>query len=377
MDNVIVRYSEIGRKSGGVRAKMRQALRQRVNNRLEHEDVEFDKVSESQGRLIIRDTVREAAEVAADTPGVASASPCLKTTPEISELKDAVKQLEIGSSFGVKANRAGEHDFDSMDVEREIGSFVEHQTGAEVDLDDPDTWIGVDVREDEAYLFNERVEGVGGLPVGVESSMAALVSGGIDSPVAAFEVMRRGSNVIPVYFYNRPLAAGDHVLRFEESVKELKKYYPSRNWYYYKVDLKEVNQKLMESVDRGRMVLHRALLFRVAEELAEDECLKGLVSGEAIGQKSSQTPQNLYLASSEVDMPVHRPLLSRDKNDIVEEAKWIGTFDISTVDSACRSISPDNPATSLDESSFKRLKNDVGFENLVEKAVSNAEKVRI
>ncbi len=377
MNTVVVRYSEIGSKSGGVRSKMRQALRQRVNNRLEHENIEFSKVSESPGRLIIRETDREAAEIAAETPGVASTSLCIKTESNIESMKETVQQLDVGDTFGIDTNRSGQHSFDSQDVAEELGAFVEEETGASVDLDDPDTWIGVDVREDETYIFTERIEGVGGLPVGVESELAALVSGGIDSPVAAFEVMRRGSSILPIYFYNKPLAAEDHLMRFEQTVEELKKFHPSKKWFYYIIDMEEVNQLLMEEVGKGRMVLHRALMFRVAEKLSEEEGLKGLVTGEAIGQKSSQTPMNLYNTSSELDLPVHRPLLTRDKSSIVESAKEIDTFEYSKIDSACRSISPDNPSTELKSDRFEELKNRIEFEELVEKLFSEAEKVRI
>jgi thiamine biosynthesis protein ThiI len=377
MNTVIVRCSEIGSKSGNVRSKMQQALRQRVHNRLEYEGFDFDKVKTSRGRIIVENIDEEAAESVADIPGIASASPCLKTDSDLESIKEASEDLEIGDTFGIEANRSGEHDFDSQDVNVEIGSYIENLTGASVDLDNPDTWVGIDVRKDTTYLFTETFDGVSGLPVGVESSLAALVSGGIDSPVSAFEVMRRGSSIVPIYFYNKPLAAEDHVMRFEAAVKELKKYHPSKDWYYYRIDMEEVNRELMDDVDRGRMILHRALMFKVAEEIAEDENLKGLVTGEAMGQKSSQTPANLRITSSEIDMPVHRPLLTEDKNDIIERAKDLGTFELAEIDSACRSISPDSPATDLKKRHFEELKKEVDFAALVDKAVSTAEKVRI
>lgn len=357
---------------------MHQVLRERVNNRLEHEEIDFEKVSTSRGRIIVKNTdAEEAAEHVADTPGISSASPALQTGSEIQEIKETAGELEVGDTFGVETNRAGEHSFDSHKVNVEVGSYIEDETGASVDLDNPDTWIGIDIRQDTTYIFNERIEGVGGLPTGVNSDLAALISGGIDSPVAAFEVMRRGSGITPIYFYNKPIAAEDHVMRFEASLKELKKYHPQKKWFYLRVDFEEINELLMDEVGRGRMVLHRALMFRVAEELAEKYGLNGLVTGEALGQKSSQTVDNLRLTSGELDLPVHRPLLTADKNEIVERSKQLGTFENSKIDSACRSISPDSPATSLSQSDFESLKKRVGFEELVDKAVSKAEKVRI
>jgi thiamine biosynthesis protein ThiI len=378
MKTVIARYSEIGSKSGQVRSKMHQVLRERVNNRLKHEGIDFEKVSTSRGRIIVENTkAKKAAEHVADTPGIASASPCLKTCSDIDNISETAGKLEVGDTFGVETNRAGEHSFDSHEVNVEVGSHIEEETGSSVDLDNPDTWLRIDIRQDTTYVFNQRIEGVGGLPTGVNSDMAALISGGIDSPVAAFEVMRRGSSITPIYFYNKPIAAEDHIMRFEAAVRELKRYHPSKKWFYIRVDFEEVNQILMNKVERGRMVLHRALMFRVAEELAEEYGLKGIVSGEALGQKSSQTASNLKLTSRSLDTPIHRPLLTSDKNKIVERSKRLDTFELSKIDSACRSISPDNPATNLSRDDFESLKKRVGFEDLVDNAVSSSEKVRI
>lgn len=377
MNTVIVRYSEIGSKSGNVRSKMQQALRQRIHNRLEYEDFEFNKAKVVQGRIIVEDSEKGVAETVADIPGVASASPCLKADSNLEDIKKIAEKLEIGETFGIDTNRSGEHEFNSQDVNIELGSYIEDLTGSSVDLDNPDTWVGIDVRDETTYIFTETFDGVGGLPVGVESSLAALISGGIDSPVSAFEVMRRGSSIVPIYFYNKPLAAEDHLMRFEAAVKELKKYHPSKDWYYYRIDMEEVNNKLMNDIDRGRMILHRALMFRVAEKLAEEENLKGLVTGEAMGQKSSQTPANLKVTSSEVDIPVHRPLLTQDKKDIISSSKELGTFELAKIDSACRSISPSSPATDLKKRHFEVLKDEVEFSDLVDKAVSKAEKLRI
>lgn len=378
LETVVARYSEIGSKSGQVRNKMHQVLRERINNRLEHEEFDFDKVKTIRGRIIVEGIdAEEAAESVADTPGVASASPCLKTSSDIESIKKTTSKLNVGSTFGVETNRAGEHEFDSRDVNIEVGSHIEDKTGASVDLDNPDTWIRVDVRDKETYVFNDVIEGVAGLPTGVNSDLAALISGGIDSPVAAFEVMRRGSSIMPIYFYNKPIAAEDHLMRFEGAVKQLKKYHPTKKWFYYKVDFEEANNKLLDEVERGRMIIHRALMFKIAERLADKENLQGIVTGEAMGQKSSQTAANLNLTSGSVDTALHRPLLTADKSSIVERAKVLGTFEYSKIDSACRSISPDNPATNLSRKDFEKLKNQVDFDDLVDDMVSKAEKRRI
>lgn len=375
MDVLLVRYSEIGSKSGQVRAQMIKVLRQRIEDRMEYEDAGYDTVTDIPGRIVVEtDKAEELVEKLAKMPGVASVSPAYETEPEIEAIKEEAEKIEVGESFGVRANRSGEHSFDSRDINREVGSHMEELTGAEVDLDDPDTWIDVDVRKDRAYVFSGKTDGPGGFPVGSRDAVAALVSGGIDSPVAAYEMMTRGTDIVPVYFYNRPIAAEDHLLRFKSIVGQLEKFNPGKKWEYYMVDMEEVNRKLLDEVETGRMIVHRRIMFRVAEKIAEKEGLRGIMTGESMGQKSSQTPTNLEVTSRAIDMPVHRPLLTRTKEDITEEARKIGTLEDANIESACTSLSPDNPATRIKGRKLEKIEDKVDVEELVEKAVQNSEK---
>ena len=214
------------------------------------------------------------------------------------------------------------------------------------------------------------------MPVGVSDSLAALVSGGIDSPVAAHEVMTRGSNITPIYFYNKPIAAEDHLLRLESVLKSLERFHPSKKWEYFVVDMEEVNNELME-IGRGRMLLHRKIMFEVSEKIAEKEGLSGLVTGEAIGQKSSQTPENLEFTSSSVDKPILRPLITSKKSSITERARSIGTFEDASINSACSTMAPDNPATSMSDNDLRKLEEKVDIEELVQKAIDSAEKRKL
>ncbi len=377
MEHVLVRYSDIGTKSRYVRHQMTAVLRQRVEDRLEYEDISYGRVSREPGRVVAEteEAVRTA-EVVAEVPGVASTSPVFRTEPDIDALKQASQEFDFGDSFGVDARRAGEHSFTSKDVEEEVGAAVEEAEEIPVDLDDPDTWLGIEVRFEDAYLYTDTFDGPGGLPVGTQESLAALISGGIDSPVAAYQVMKRGCDILPVYFYNRPIAAEDHWLRFGASVEKLRRFHPSKEWRAYRVDMEDVNAELLE-VGRGRMLLHRIVMFRVAEKIAEKEGLKGVVTGEAIGQKSSQTPSNLAATSSEVDIPVFRPLLTWNKQEIVETARQIGTYEDASIASACSTMAPENPATEMNEENLEELQSEVDIERLVELGWESAEKVNL
>lgn len=370
--HILVRYGEIGTKSEPVRRNMESRLRQRVEDRLEYEGFEYDRVGKHRGRIIVHEVEERAVEAVAEVPGVSSASPALKTDASIESLKELVEQFEVGETFGVDASTANTQ-MSSQDIKIELGSHIEELTGSSVDLDEPDTWIEVEVRGEDAYMFTETFRGPDGYPVGSEEPLAALISGGIDSPVAAYEVMKRGSDIVPVYFYNKPIAAEDHMLRFLSAVKKLERFNPAKKWEYFVVDMDEVNRELMK-VGRGRMVLHRRIMFQVAERLAGEEGLEGLVTGESMGQKSSQTPSNLAMTTASVELPVFRPLLTSNKNQIVERAREIDTFEDSTIDSACRTLSPENPATTMTDERLDKLVEKVDEESLVETAVENAEK---
>lgn len=371
---MLVRYGDIGTKSEPVRSNMVSVLRQRIQDRLEYEELEFEKVKHQNARIIVlTEDYKAVARAVSEIPGVASCSPAVVTGPDLDSIKSASRIFEVGETFGVEANRSGQHDFDTRDICIELGSFTEEKTGSSVDLDNPDTWLEVDLREDEAYVFTRRYEGPDGLPVGSSGSLAALVSGGIDSPVAAHEIMTRGCDIMPVYFYNKPIAAEDHLLRLVSVLKKLERFHPSKKWHFYVVDMEEINQELMK-IERGRMLIHRKIMFKISEMIVQKEGLSGLVTGEAIGQKSSQTPSNLELTSSAIEKPVFRPLVSSEKSSIVKRARQINTFEEASIDSACSTMAPESPATSIRPEELAKIEQSIKIEDLVKKAFESAEK---
>ncbi len=377
MEHVLVRYSSIGTKSRPVKSKLRKILRQRVEDRLEYESLEYRKVSYMPGRVLVEAPEPEKiCERIAEIPGVASVSPAIKTGASIEEMKEAAEEFDYGDTFGVDVNRNGDHEFSSQDIKREVGSYIEEFSGASVDLDEPGTLLEFDIREGDAFAFNQRLKGPGGLPVGSQGSLAVLVSGGIDSPVAAYRMMVKGADLVPVYFYNKPVAAEDHLLRFQSAVKKLERFHPSKDWYYYRIDMEDVNRELME-VEKGRMILHRIIMFRVVEKIAEDDGLKGIVTGESLGQKSSQTAANLEMTSLGIEKPIYRPLIGLNKNQIIERAKQIGTFGEATIDSACSTLAPDSPSTEMKPHQLENLSDVVDLEKLVETAYRSRKKVTL
>lgn len=376
MDHVLVRYSEIGTKSRPVAARMRSRLRDRVAERLDYESIDAD-VQAVPGRIhVSTDQATAAARALAELPGVASTSPARCIPVTFDAIADASDDFTVDSPFAVRVNTAGEQPFTSEELEGELGAHVQERTGADVDLEEPATTVEVDVRSEGAFVFTERYPGPGGFPVGSQDPLVALISGGIDSPVAAAEIMTRGSDIEPIYFYNKPFAAGDHLVRFEAALSKLVRLHPAKSWHYHLVDMEPVNQALT-AVGTGRMVLHRRVLFRVAEHIARQTGAVGLATGEAIGQKSSQTAANLALTTAAVELPIHRPLLTATKDDIVQRARALGTYEDAVVDSACQTIAPEHPTPRLGDTKLASLEAEVDVDALVEAAIDRIEVVEL
>ena len=386
-DTVLVRHGDLNTKSNTVKRYMVDILAENLEATLADRSVSGD-VEGNWNRPLIHTTesaVEDAAQAASDVFGVVSTSPALVVEPELEAICDALAETarerydsDVGT-FAVDASRADKRlPFTSEDLARRGGTAiwdaVEGRFDPEVDLDDPDITFGVEVREDAAYLFLERFPGPGGLPLRSQAPLVALVSGGIDSPVAAYEIMRRGSPVIPVYVSLGDYGGPDHEARAIETVRSLSRYAPNVDLSVYRVPGGETVSLLAETMEEGRMLSLRRFFYRIAEHVAHEHDASGIVTGEAIGQKSSQTAQNVGVTSRATQLPIHRPLLTWDKQDIVATAREIGTYRDSTINAGCNRVAPDRAETNALLERLLEVEPDDLFER-AEAAAANAERI--
>ena len=356
-DVVLVRHGEIGVKSDQVRRKMEGRLADGIRSLLAHRDVSGT-VSRRRNRIYVHtEDPGAATDAATDAFGVVSASPAVTVDPTLDAifdaLRDATRAHFDGGAFAVRARRAGEpdaHPFASTDVESDGGSAVWETIEAmgatpAVDLEDPDFELFVECREDAAYVFLEKRAGPGGLPLGTQRPVVALLSGGIDSPVAAWEMMRRGSPVVPVYVDLGDYGGPDHRARAVATAEDLARYAPHVDMDLRIVPGGEVVADLAAETSETRMLHLRRFMVAVGEAVARETGAVGVVTGEAVGQKSSQTSANLAVTDAAVDLPVHRPNLTRDKSDIVALAREVGTYEESTIPTGCNRVAPSFPET--------------------------------
>jgi thiamine biosynthesis protein ThiI len=356
-DTVVLRYGEIGTKSRQVRGHFEERLAENVEALLADRSIPGD-VEVRPTRLRIEtteDAVDRATEAATDAMGVVTASPARRLPSDRERVEAALVEAALatydGGSFAVRPRRSGDAvPYTSEQLGRSGGAAIFEALESEgwtptVDLDDPDHEYHAEVRAEEAFVYLEKRTGPGGLPLGTQDRVVALTSGGIDSPVAAHETMRRGCPVVPLYFDLGDYGGPDHEARALETARRLAAYAPNFDTRVRRVPAGEHVDYLVEEMDRGRMLSLRRFMFRVAEHVAADLDASGIVTGEVVGQKSSQTGRNLKLTSAAVDLPVHRPLLTVDKSEIADRARDIGTFDDSTIPAGCNRVAPDSPET--------------------------------
>ena len=310
-------------------------------------------------------------------PGIANFLQATHVTPDLDAIADGIVAELPGrsaKSFRVAARRADKRfPFPSPEIERIIGRRVQDATGWPVDLETPDKKIHVEVVTNDAFYAFDKDKGVGGLPVGTSGKVLCLLSGGIDSPVAAWRVMRRGCRVTFVHFHSYPILSRTS----QEKARELVRLLTQRQLRarLFLVPFGAVQQQVVVTVPPPlRVVIYRRLMVRIAERIARDEGAHALVTGDVIGQVASQTVENLGVVESAATMPILRPLVGFDKEEITAEAERLGTYSISIVpdDDCCTLFTPRFPATRADRRAAVAAESRLDVEALVAAAVRDA-----
>ncbi|OGO53308.1 MAG: tRNA 4-thiouridine(8) synthase ThiI [Chloroflexi bacterium RBG_16_68_14] len=262
----------------------------------------------------------------------------------------------------------------SQELERSIGAAVKAASGARVDLSHPEATFHVEIMPGGAYLHSERIEGPGGLPVGVSGRVVSLLSGGIDSPVAAWRTMSRGCQVTFVHFQSFPYLDASSRDKAIALVGLLTRWqYKSR---LHVVSFGDVQHQIVASCPPPlRVVLYRRFMLRIAEAIAGREGAEALVTGESLGQVSSQTLSNMATIDRAATLPVLRPLVGRDKEQIIEEARALGTYETSIEpdQDCCTLFVPRNPATHSTVAEAEEAERALDVAALVEQALANVE----
>lgn len=373
-DLVVVRYGEIGLKSTKVRSRFEKKL---VRNIKASFDCEIDR---NQGRIyVFPSDFDEALEKLARIFGIVSYSPAISTYGNFDDIENTlgsyvdelVEENVISSktSFAIKCRRVGSHDFTSQEMAAFCGSVVVKKVGCPVDLTNPDLTIFVEIRDDDAFIYHEKIQGPGGLPLGTQGKVISLVSSGIDSPVATYLMMKRGCEVIALHFDGAPFTQPKAHELFDDIVDQLQNYASGVPIKKRVVRYGEYLQSVKdEAPEKMTCVLCKSGMYKIAEKLAEEVGALAIVEGSSVGQVASQTLSNILATRYGVEIPILSPLIGLDKLEIEEIAKEIGTFKISEIDDGGCSAVPRYPETNADLERVIEAENNMNQKEAIERA---------
>ena len=313
------------------------------------------------------------------TIGVERFSRAVSVEPTLDAMKAALPALLEGaapSTFRIAARRADKRfPMTSPQINHALGRHVQDLTGWPVDLKRAELTLHVQMTEREALLSAESLPGPGGMPVGVGGHVAALLSGGIDSPVAAYQMMRRGCRVTFVHFHSFPLVEGTSREKAEELVELLTRY--QHNSRLLLVPFAAAQQRIIVTVPPAyRVAVYRRFMVRIAEALAVKHGAAALVTGDSLGQVSSQTLENLTTIGAAAErLPLLRPLLAMDKGEIIDIARPLGTYPISIIpdQDCCSLFVPRHPVIKSRIQDVERMEAELPVREMVDEAVEAAE----
>jgi thiamine biosynthesis protein ThiI len=278
-------------------------------------------------------------------------------------------------SFRIETRRADKSfPQTSVEINRRVGAYVKERSGARVDLENPELTCWIEIVERYALIYVDRLPGPGGLPVGTSGKVVVLLSGGIDSPVAAWKMIKRGCTSVFVHFHSFPYTNKESQEKAKQ-IASLLSQYQLRSKVYL-VPFAEVQRHIMVDTPlETRVILYRRYMMRLAEQIAHREKARVLVTGDSVGQVASQTVENIDVISRAVSMPILRPLIGDDKIEIIAVARRIGTYDISILpdQDCCSLFVPKHPETKANLDAIELAESRLDVREATKAALDGAE----
>lgn len=365
---ILVSYSEIALKSRYVRNNLERSLAQDIVNLLRKHGYENAKAHRRYGRIFIEGVPNEAASVVRKVFGVANVMPSTKVETSYETVlgeivNEAKREMKPGEGFAVRPKVVGEHEFNSRDFSYEGGSRVMNalkDRDIHVDLSNPDITLYAEVRDKEAFIYSSIIRGVLGLPYNTQGQAVSLFSGGIDSPVAMWMMMKRGVGVLPLFMDQRPFVGDSYVERAVTSFNHLATYVPRSKYRLYAAPMGDLMQRITETEEpRFICVMCKRSMYRIAQEFAKKNKAQAVITGESMGQVASQTLSNMYVLSSSIQLPILRPLVGLDKTEIEDIAREIGSYKLTAKSTDGCTAVPEGPATKSRVEVIEALENDL------------------
>lgn len=374
---IMCRYGELSTKGKNRKSFVKQLLRNIKRQLREFESLKYRQTFD---RLYINLHDEDSALVVEELKhvfGLSSFSLAVQSTREMSDMASLAVQLikkEPGQTFKVitrRRDKSYEHSSDT--VNRYIGGEILKNTDFKVDVHNPDVEVLVEIRENETSVMMGKIDAAGGYPVGTQSKTMMMLSGGIDSPVAAHLMMKRGSYLEFIHFASPPYTSEQALEKVLDLAKGLLKY--QNNIRIHVIPFTDIQMRILDQgPDNYSITMMRRLMLRMTDRLAQSRKCLAIVNGESLGQVASQTLESIQAISDFPTLPILRPLITYDKIEIVNLAIKIGTYETSILpfEDACTVFTPSNPTTKPKDYMINHLEDKVDYEPLIQKALSEA-----
>lgn len=384
----IVRCGEVALK-GMNKPYFERVLVERIKKNLKN--IKDNRVSRKEGLIFVRvplesDTNEVIAEIS-KVFGVSSVSPALEVESDLDsigskavEFMNSMIENEGVKTFKVEAKRADKNfPIKSPEIAAKIGAYILKGCGTlKVDVHEPDCHLFVDLRVDKTYIYTKKIKGLGGLPLGTNGKGMVLLSGGIDSPVAAWMMAKRGMVIDAVHFHSYPYTSPRAQQKVEELAEIISSYCGKINMTV--INLLPIQEEIVSNCPEDETtILVRRFMMRIAEKIALKQNDLMLITGENLGQVASQTAEALVVTDQSVELPVMRPLIGMDKVEIMDMARRIGTYEksIEPYEDCCTVFLPKHPVTKPKLERILNSESRLDVDRLVEMAVNSAEKIEI
>lgn len=383
-DHILIRYGELGLKGKNIKHFLI-----RLQNHIQHKlrDFEGVKVKRTQGRMFVLLNGNEPEpilEILQNVFGIKSMSLAIKVDNTLENIQAAtlfaIQDEPTVKTFKISAKRTNkDFPYGSQEMNQILGGHVlvncENLT---VDVHHPDLEIKVEIRNEATYITSKVVPGLGGLPVGTSNKTLLLLSGGIDSPVAGYLAMKRGVSVEAIHFHSPPFTSERAKQKVLDIAKKLTRY--GINIKIHMVPFTKLQQAIFEKIPENfAMTVMRRMMLKISEKVCHNEGIMSIATGENLGQVASQTMESMYAINAVTNLPILRPLITMDKDEIVQISREIDTFDISIrpYEDCCTVFVPKAPKTKPNKEKVEAFEAQFDYTELLNEAYDGIEVITI
>lgn len=386
-DHILIRYGELSLKKSN-----RNQFIKKINNHIERALKAFPKLTfEARGLrfyvILNGEDEQQIIPILKKIPGIYSFSIVARCASKIEDIKklaiEVLKQKDYqNAKFKVDTNR-GDKSFPmtSQEITREVSrELFKNLEGLKADVHNPDFVLNIDVRYEGTFIFTDIIMGLGGFPAGILGKTMLMISGGIDSVIAGYEVIKKGMDVEAVHFASPPHTSDMALQKVVDLLQELTVYTSNQNITLHVVPFTKIQDEIYKHVreDYGITIMRR-MMYRIGEKLAMKQNALAIVNGESVGQVASQTLESMAVINDVTNMPVIRPLATMDKSDIIERSMKIGTYDISIrpYEDCCTVFVPKHPQIKPRLDVAIEEENKFDYDSLIDEAINNIEVIRL